>query len=41
MLREWVVSANKAVEGLQWQNCDSYEPQASEIRLRIEAFALK
>ena len=27
-------------EGLQLENCDQQEPQVSEIRLRIEAFAL-
>ena len=40
MPREWVINAYDGFEGLRLQACDIQEPCASEVRLRIEAFAL-
>lgn len=40
MAREWVITAYEGFEGLQLQECDPQEPKATQIRLRIEAFAL-
>ncbi len=40
MPREWVINNYGGFEALQLQACDQQEPKASDIRLRIEAFAL-
>ncbi|MEO9819664.1 MAG: zinc-dependent alcohol dehydrogenase family protein [Paracoccaceae bacterium] len=40
MPREWVINAYDGFEGLQLQDCTTQAPKASEVRLRIEAFAL-
>ena len=40
MAREWVINAYEGFEGLQLRDCTPEEPKATEIRLRIEAFAL-
>lgn len=40
MPREWVISEYQGFEGLQLRECQEQQPQATEVRLRIEAFAL-
>ncbi|MEP1538731.1 MAG: zinc-dependent alcohol dehydrogenase family protein [Paracoccaceae bacterium] len=40
MPREWVINAYDGFEGLQLQDCTTQAPKTSEVRLRIEAFAL-
>ena len=40
MSREWVINAYEGYDALQLQACEPQTPAASEIRLRIEAFAL-
>ena len=40
MPREWVIDEYNGFEGLKLQSCDIREPGATEVRLRIEAFAL-
>lgn len=40
MTREWVINSYDGFEGLQLQNCEIEEPGNTEVRLKIEAFAL-
>lgn len=40
MALEWIIDAYEGYEGLRLQNCAPQEPGPTEIRLRIEAFAL-
>ena len=40
MPREWVIDAAEGYQGLRLQDCAAEEPGPTEIRLRIEAFAL-
>lgn len=40
MSREWVINAYEGYNALQLQSCEPQTPNANEIRLRIEAFAL-
>ncbi len=38
--REWVINAYDGFEGLSLQECNREQPKATEVRIRIEAFAL-
>lgn len=40
MPREWIIHEYKGFEGLELQDCKEQQPQATEVRLRVEAFAL-
>lgn len=40
MPKEWVIHEYQGYEGLQLQDCEAQQPQSTEVRLRVEAFAL-
>ncbi len=40
MPREWVIDSYDGFEGLRLVNCSAKEPSLTEVRLKIEAFAL-
>tara|TARA_R110002153_G_scaffold27063_6_gene84114 strand:- start:2303 stop:2452 length:150 start_codon:yes stop_codon:yes gene_type:complete len=40
MPREWVIDSYYGFEGLRLTDCSAKEPGPTEVRLRIEAFAL-
>ena len=40
MPREWVIDAYNGFKGLQLRPCEAEAPGPTEVRLRVEAFAL-
>lgn len=40
MPREWVIGAYEGFEALRLQNCEREEPGPTDVRLKVEAFAL-
>ena len=40
MPREWVIDSYSGFEGLRLQECDIEEPGPTDVRIRVEAFAL-